>query len=290
MGASQHVGDMKQPYTKEPQCEFQRRLRRPVYRSRYPSTTRTSNEDTQEQEEASEPTMLYNHVTRPFNSINVERICRVEMKACADHHSLPEKLKPWCLSAKDSAAARHNGWKGLYGRLDPMRHFSTALTEMSPMGKSGTVIHPNQARVLTVRECARAQGFPDHYIFHSVLEGDTRDMYRQIGNAVPPPLVYHLGKELRRALMKDFEEFHYPLLGSNNASYSTLSTTNLIAFADSDEEEDPCEIYEIDDDLALHKPRAAHTKHRSYHTSSPPWPTSKDEWQVWVEVPVMQGI
>jgi DNA (cytosine-5)-methyltransferase 1 len=56
--------------------------------------------------------------------------------------ALPEKLKPWCLSHKDSAASKHNGWKGLFGRLDNNGHFLTALTDIQPMGKQGVCIEP----------------------------------------------------------------------------------------------------------------------------------------------------
>ncbi|KAI9459441.1 hypothetical protein BJY52DRAFT_1090290, partial [Lactarius psammicola] len=65
-----------------------------------------------------------------------------------------------------------------------------------------------QKRVLTVRECARAQGFPDTWKFLSVSERPStivRDQLRQIGNAVPIPLSRALGKALGKALIKMWE-------------------------------------------------------------------------------------
>ena len=48
-------------------------------------------------------------------------------------------------------------------------------------------------RLLSIRENARAQGFPDWAQFY----GQPSDKYRQIGNAVPPPL----GKALGMAIL-----------------------------------------------------------------------------------------
>ena len=40
------------------------------------------------------------------------------------------------------------------------------------------------------------QGFPDSYKF----AGNIQHKHRQIGNAVPPPLAYALGRKLREAI------------------------------------------------------------------------------------------
>ena len=42
------------------------------------------------------------------------------------------------------------------------------------------------------------QGFPDSFRFY----GNVHNKHRQIGNAVPPPLAFNLGKCLRKALEK----------------------------------------------------------------------------------------
>ncbi|KAJ8969760.1 hypothetical protein NQ314_001597, partial [Rhamnusium bicolor] len=57
------------------------------------------------------------------------------------------------------------------------------------------VLHPEENRVVSVRECARSQGFHDEYKFC----GNILDKHRQIGNAVPPPLALALGREIIKA-------------------------------------------------------------------------------------------
>ena len=73
-----------------------------------------------------------------------------------------QPLVPWCLP---NTADRHNGWRGLFGRLDMAGHFPTSTTDPQPMGKVGQVFHPDQDRIVSVRECARSQGFPDTFFF-----------------------------------------------------------------------------------------------------------------------------
>lgn len=59
----------------------------------------------------------------------------------------------------------------------------------------GVNIHPKLPRVLTVREMARLQSFPDDFIF----EGKKSKQLVQIGNAVPPLLGKAIGLAIRKA-------------------------------------------------------------------------------------------
>jgi site-specific DNA-cytosine methylase len=45
------------------------------------------------------------------------------------------------------------------------------------MGKVGQVFHPEQDRIVSVRECARSQGFPDTFRF----AGNVHNKHRQVG-------------------------------------------------------------------------------------------------------------
>lgn len=125
------VGEEEQPYHSAPKSDYQRMLR------------------------SGGKATVKQHYTKCFNNLNVERICHIPPRPGADHRDLPAALRPWCLSDKASAASRHNDWKGLYGRLDNDGYFLTALTDISPMGKAGTVLHPTQNRVITVRGAHR---------------------------------------------------------------------------------------------------------------------------------------
>lgn len=65
----------------------------------------------------------------------------------------------------------------------------------------GVNIHPKLPRVLTAREMARLQSFPDDFIF----EGKKNKQLVQIGNAVPPFLGKAIGLAVRYA-NKDFDK------------------------------------------------------------------------------------
>lgn len=62
----------------------------------------------------------------------------------------------------------------------------------SPTRKQTDRCHPFETRPLTVRESARIQSFPDEWVF----AGSPSTQYKQIGNAVPVNLAYHVGRGL----------------------------------------------------------------------------------------------
>lgn len=59
--------------------------------------------------------------------------------------------------------------------------------------KGSALCHPSESRPLSVRECARLQGFPDEWRF----SGSVHHQYLQIGNAVPVALGQAIGKALK---------------------------------------------------------------------------------------------
>ena len=65
----------------------------------------------------------------------------------------------------------------------------------------GTHIHPHLNRVISAREMARLQSFPDSFIF----EGTMKKAMWQIGNAVPPRLAQCIALALRPSLRRASE-------------------------------------------------------------------------------------
>lgn len=59
-------------------------------------------------------------------------------------------------------------------------------------------VHYEHDRVLTVRECARLQGFSDDFQWPD--EQARLQQYRQVGNAVPPPLAAAVGRQVAESM------------------------------------------------------------------------------------------
>ena len=90
----------------------------------------------------------------------------------------------------------------------------------SPAQKQTERCHPEETRPLTYREYARIQSFPDEWKFSGSLSAK----YKQIGNAVPVNLGYHLGRCLI-AMLENKPDFN------TMVEVSPISQLNLIEVA-----------------------------------------------------------
>ncbi|KAH9984055.1 S-adenosyl-L-methionine-dependent methyltransferase, partial [Russula compacta] len=141
------------------------------------------------------------HFTRTLKPATVERVVNIPLIARADYRSLDREHWQWQFSNPASAVARKGFRPGLYGRLDKSYVFQTTVTNVEPTAKQSRVLNPYCHRMITVRELARSQGFPDSFVFHSIND-NVVTMHRQIGNAVPWPVAAAIGRELREARFK----------------------------------------------------------------------------------------
>ena len=86
------------------------------------------------------------------------------------------------------------GRTGILRRLSLEEPSLAVLT--SPSQKQTDRCHPLEPRPFTVRENARCQTFPDHWVFC----GSVGQQYKQVGNAVPVNLAYEIGVQIKKAL------------------------------------------------------------------------------------------
>lgn len=128
------------------------------------------------------------HLCNKIAKINQERLSFIPQGG--SWRDIPFELLPEGLKR-----ARRSDHTKRYGRLHPNSLCSTILTKCDPHW--GSFFHPYEDRVITVREAARIQSFPDDYIF----TGGLTQQYEQVGNAVPPIL----GREIGIAIKKHLE-------------------------------------------------------------------------------------
>ncbi len=112
---------------------------------------------------------VHDHVARKLTPIQLKRIKCLGPGEGIDH--LPDEIRP------------AQGYSGAYARLrveEPAR----TITRWVFHPGSGRFAHPTDDRVITIREAARLQSFPDSFVF----EGTYIEKSHQVGEAVPPLL------------------------------------------------------------------------------------------------------
>lgn len=144
----------------------------------------------EESEYSFEPQSEYQHIMRQGSTI-------------LHNHTATNHTK----MVKDTIALVPEGgnYKDLPEGVGESRKFHVAWTRYDGNKPSNTIdtghrnhFHYEYNRVPTVRENARLQSFPDDFIF----TGTRTQQYRQVGNAVPPLLGYHLGLAIKKIISK----------------------------------------------------------------------------------------
>ncbi|KAL3421813.1 C-5 cytosine-specific DNA methylase [Phlyctema vagabunda] len=193
------VGRNVQPYVSGPVSEYQRMLRR------HPSNGTSCQRCRR----------VFNHVTPAFydkwDRITTERVCNIPiyglpLEEDQEIHGRLSSRRSTHLNLDERLKLNGRREDGLYGRLDVKGYFHCCVGSVTPYNAPYT-IHPFQNRTISVRELARAQGFPDWYIF-KWGKGDTRlqDIITMIGNAVP---AINFGLLLARELVKvEIDRYH----------------------------------------------------------------------------------
>lgn len=143
--------------------------------------------------DSSVPPFLWNHRTAPLSQRDRQMIRFIPPGG--NWTNIPqdfpsERLKQIRRMTKERGGVVRTTY---YGRLSWDKPSYTISTYFSRVG-NGCFIHPSQPRLISLREGARLQSFPDAFRFL----GSRTSQYKQIGNAVPPLLAYSLGKTLRK--------------------------------------------------------------------------------------------
>lgn len=125
---------------------------------------------------------LYEHVAPNHSQNVIERISHINQGK--NHASLPVEYR------------LNGGYPNIYGRLHLDYPADTITGNCGCVSAPGRFIHPTQNRAISVREAARLQSFPDDYRFF----GSMRNMYRQVGNAVPPLLANAIATAIKEVL------------------------------------------------------------------------------------------
>ena len=138
---------------------------------------------------------LTNHWCRELLPPNTERVKHIPPGG--DWRSIPHDLLP-----PGMKRALRKDHTTRYGRLELDALAGTLLTKPDPHW--GTFLHYDtaQQRLISVREAARFQSFPDSHVFY----GSQVDQYRLCGNAVPPLMAAAVAAEVAATLDRYYEQ------------------------------------------------------------------------------------
>lgn len=118
-------------------------------------------------------------------NLSIENKERIEYLHFSNERNLKNELRPVCHQEGHS-------YPSVYGRLEGDKPSGTITTGFASPGR-GRFIHPHEPRMITIREAARLQSFPDWYFEPAEKLGMNRaNLQKIIGDAVPSLMVFPL--------------------------------------------------------------------------------------------------
>ncbi|KAF9599806.1 hypothetical protein IFM89_001752 [Coptis chinensis] len=190
-------------------------------------------------ESSSSNARLYDHRPLKLNQDDYERVCLVPKSKGANFRNLAGVIvrnnkveiddsipRVYLSSGKplvpDYAITFCDGTSSKpFGRLWWDDIVPTVVTRAEPHNQ--VIMHPEQDRVLSIRENARIQGFPDYY----KLFGSIKERYMQVGNAVAIPVSRALGFALGLALQGICDDQPLCTLPANFSSFEPISSIEV---------------------------------------------------------------
>ena len=139
-------------------------------------------------------TLIPNHYSATLSKLDLEMAAAIPPGG--NWKNIPETVPSRRVEQIRRSYSNGGGSRSTYyGRLQPDKPSYTINTNFNRPG-NGCHLHYDYAggqnRVLSQREAARLQSFPDNFVFY----GSKRSINSQIGNAVPPLLAYQIAKSL----------------------------------------------------------------------------------------------
>ena len=134
--------------------------------------------------------LIFNHLTGRLSALDMQVVYSVPEGG--NWKNIPESVPSKRIEQIRESYKRGGGSRSTYyGRLRRDRPSYTINTSLNRPG-NGCHIHYEQDRVMSQREAARFQSFPDSFEFI----GGQGAVNTQIGNAVPPLLAFQIAKTL----------------------------------------------------------------------------------------------
>lgn len=140
---------------------------------------------------------IFNFPIPPMNSTRVGDI--LENSAELDGYTLSDKIWSSHQRRKNDHKNKGNGFG--FTLVNPCTEYTNTISARYYKDGSEALVDQSHLRknprMLTQRECARLQGFPENYILDAVSKGQ---MYKQLGNSVCMNVIHPIAEQMKSAL------------------------------------------------------------------------------------------